>query len=172
MLFRLLSPLLLISLASISHAGSECDKLAALEADPLSVSISVTFADLNAEKVISACSEAIINSQENMAKARFTLQRARGYFRAGNATAAVNDLLVARDLGYPAASFGLATAYFLGDGVEKNVSRAEILFLEAYREGVTWSARGLALLYGEVGSYLYDTEKSILWESKFNEEIN
>ena len=50
--------------------------------------------------------------------------------------------------------------------------RAEILFLESYRKGVVWSARGLALLYGEVGSDLYDPEKSILWENKFNEENN
>ena len=172
MLLWVISSLLLINLASISYAESECDQLAALEADPLSVSTPVNFADLKAEKVIAACSEAIITSQEKMEKARFTLQRARGYFRAGNAVAAFNDLLVAYDLGYPAASFGLATAHFLGDGVEKNVSRAETLFLESYREGVTWSARGLAIIYGEVGSHLYDTEKSILWENKFNEEIN
>ena len=172
MLLRVVSALLLINLASMSYAGSECDQLAALEADPLSVSAPVKFADLKAEKVSVACSEAIITSQEKMEKARFTLQRARGYFRAGNAVAAFNDLLVAYDLGYAAASFGLATAHFLGDGVEKNVLRAERLFLESYREGVIWSARGLALLYGEVDSYLYDTEKSILWENKFDEEIN
>ena len=172
MLLRIISSLLLINLASISYAGSECDQLAALEADPLSVSEPVKFADLNAEEVIAACSEAIITSQVKIEKARFTLQRARGYFRAGNAAAGINDLLVAYDLGYPAASFGLATAHFLGDGVEKNVSQAETLFLESYREGVIWSARGLALLYSEFGSYLYDTEKSILWENKFNEENN
>ena len=172
MLLRVISSLLFMTLASISYAGSECDQLAALEADPLSVSMAIKFEDLNAEKVIAACSEAIVTSQEKTEKARFTLQRARGYFRAGNAVAALKDLLVAHDLGYPAASFGLATAHFLGDGVEKNVSRAETLFLESYREGVTWSARGLALLYSEVGSDLYDTEKSILWENKFNEEIN
>ena len=34
------------------------------------------------------------------------------------------------------------------------------------------SARGLALLYSEVGSDLYDHEISILWENKFNEENN
>ena len=172
MLLRVLSSLFFINLASLSYAESECDKLAALEADPLSVSLPVNFADLNAEKVIVACSEAIIRSQEKIEKARFTLQRARRYFRARNPDAAFNDLLVAYDLGYPAASFGLATALFLGDGVEKDVLSAETLFLESYREGVTWSARGLALLYSEVGSHLYDTEKSILWENKFNEEIN
>ena len=57
---RVISSLLLINLASISYARSECDQLAALEADPLSVSAPVKFADLKAEKVIAACSEAII----------------------------------------------------------------------------------------------------------------
>ena len=57
-LLWVISSLLLINLASISYAGSECDQLAALEADPLSVSAPVNFADLKAEKVIAACSEA------------------------------------------------------------------------------------------------------------------
>ena len=114
MLLRVLNSLLFINLASIIHAGSECDRLAALEADPFSVSLPVKFADLNAEKVIVTCSEAIINSQEKTEKARFTLQRARGYFRAGNAVAAFNDLLVAYDLGYPAASLDLQRHIFLG----------------------------------------------------------
>ena len=107
-----------------------------------------------------------------MEEARFILQRARGYFRAGEAGAAINDLLAAHALRYPAASFGLATAHFLGEGIDKDVLRAEVLFLESYREGVVWSARGLALLYGEAGSDLYNPEKSILWENKFNEENN
>ena len=62
--------------------------------------------------------------------------------------------------------------YGFGEGIDKDVLRAEGLFLESYREGVVWSARGLALLYGEVGSVLYNPEKSILWENKFNEENN
>ena len=47
MFIRLLGALLFYNLASISHAGTPCDQLAALEADPLSVSIPVKFADLN-----------------------------------------------------------------------------------------------------------------------------
>ena len=172
MFLRLLVALLFSNLASISHAGTPCDQLAALEADPLSVTTSVTFIDLNAKQVIAKCTEAIHASGNKVDEARFTLQRARGYFRAGQTDAAINDLIAAYALGYPAASFGLATAYFLGEGTDKDVLRAEILFLESYREGVIWSARGLALLYGEVGSDLYNSEKSILWENKFNEENN
>ena len=172
MFLRLSGALLFYHLASISHAVTPCDQLAALEADPLSASISVPFTDLNAKQVIAECTEAIRTSRNKVEEARFTLQRARGYFRAGEAGTAIDDLLAAYALGYPAASFGLATAYFLGEGTDKDVLRAEILFLESYREGVVWSARGLALLYGEVGSDLYNPEKSILWENKFNEENN
>ena len=57
MLLWVISSLLLINLASISYAESECDQLAALEADPLSVSAPVNFADLKAEKVTAACSK-------------------------------------------------------------------------------------------------------------------
>ena len=172
MFLRLLGALLFYNVASISHAVTPCDQLAALEADPLSASIPVKFADLNAKKVIAKCTEAIRTSGNKVEEARFILQRARGYFRAGKAVSAINDLLAAHALGYPAASFGLATAHFLGEGIDKDVLIAEGLFLESYREGVVWSARGLALLYGEVGSDLYNPEKSILWENKFNEENN
>ena len=172
MFLRLLGALLFYNVASISHAVTPCDQLAALEADPLSASIPVKFADLNAKKVIAKCTEAIRTSGNKVEEARFILQRARGYFRAGEAVAAINDLLAAHAMGYPAASFALATAHFLGEGIDKDVLIAEGLFLESYREGVVWSARGLALLYGEDGSDLYNSEKSTLWENKFNEENN
>ena len=172
MFVRLLGALLLCNYASISHAENPCDKLAALEADPLATAMYVKFSELNAKRVIARCTEAINTSRNKVDEARFILQRARGYFRAGEADAAISDLLASYALGYPAAFFGLATAHFLGEGIEKDVSRAEILFLDSYHQGVVWSARGLALLYGEVGSDLYNPEKSILWENKFNEEIN
>ena len=172
MFIRILGLLLLCNYASITHAVTPCDHLAALKADPLSTSKSVDFSDLNAKLVISKCTEAIRISDSKVDEARFTLQRARGYFRAGESDSAINDLLAAYALGYPAAYFGLAIAYLLGEGIEKDVFRAEILFLESYHRGVVWSARGLALLYGEVDSELYNPEKSILWETKFNEENN
>ena len=50
MLSRVITPLLFINVASISYAVSDCDRLAALEADPLSISVPVKFVDLNAEK--------------------------------------------------------------------------------------------------------------------------
>ena len=167
-----LCALFFINCASNSHAVSSCDQLAALAADPLSTSVAVKFVDLNAKHVIAKCTEAIRTSGNKVEEARFTLQRARGFFRAGEGDAAIDDLSTSYALGYPAASFALATAFFLGEDVEMDLLRAEILFLESYRKGVIWSARGLALLYGDIGSELYNPEKSILWEKKFNEENN
>ena len=123
---------MLVNCASISQAVTTCDQLAAVEADPLSTSVSVEFADLNPKRIITKCTEAISSSENKVEEARFTLQQACGYFRAGEADAAIDDLLAAYAIGYPAASFGLATAYLLGEGIDKDVLRADMMFLESY----------------------------------------
>ena len=108
MLLRSLCALFFINCASTSQAVSSCDQLAALEADPLSTAVAVKFVDLNAKHVIAKCTEAIRSSGDKVEEARFTLQRPRGYFRAGEGDAAIDDLSTAYGLGYPAASFALA----------------------------------------------------------------
>ena len=72
---------MLYNFTSVSHAVTPCDQLSSLDADPLSTAKFVKFSDLNA-KTIDPCSEAISTSKNKMEEARFTLQRARGYFRA------------------------------------------------------------------------------------------
>ena len=157
-----------IALPLVSHAEpvDECDRLAALEADPSAVSEPVAFIDIQPERVVKACTDAL-NAGSN-AKPRFLLQRARGYLRGGQAELAFNDLNAAHKLGYPAATFGLATAYFLGDDVERDYARAESLFLNAYEGGVYWAARGLASLYGDPASELFDLDKSEMWGLLFS----
>ena len=157
-----------ISLPLISHAEpvDDCDRLATLEADPSTVSEPVAFIDIEPERVVEACTDAL--NAGNNAEPRFLLQRARGYLRGGQAGLALTDLNTAHKLGYPAATFGLATAYFLGDDVERDDERAESLFLDAYEEGVYWAARGLASLYGDPASELFDLDKSEMWEDLFN----
>src|SRR6056300_1924441 len=120
-----------ITLPLVAHAEqvNQCDRLAALEADPSAVSEPVAFIDIQPERVVNACTDAL-NVGSN-AKPRFLLQRARGYLRGGQAKLALDDLNAAHELGYPAATFGLATAYFLGDDVERDDARAESLFLQA-----------------------------------------
>ena len=102
-----------IALPLVGHAEpiDECDRLAALEADPSAVSEPVAFIDIKPEQVVKACTDALNAGKK--AEPRFLLQRARGYLRGGQAELALTDLNTAHDLGYPAATFGLATAYSL-----------------------------------------------------------
>ena len=70
-------------------------------------------------------------------------------------------------MGYPAATFGLATAYFLGDDVKRDDARTESLFLNAYDGGVYWAARGVASPYGDPASELFELDKSEMREERF-----
>ena len=160
-----------LPLAAHAEPVDECDRLAALEADPSAVSEPVAFIDIQPERVVKACTDAL-NAGKKAAEPRFLLQRARGYLRGGQAGLALNDLNAAHNLGYSAATFGLATAYFLGDDVERDDARAESLFLDAYEGGVIWAARGLASLYGDPASELFDLDKSEMWEERFKATIN
>jgi len=156
------------TLPLVSHAEpvGDCDRLAALEADPSAVSAPVAFIDIQPERVVRACTDAL--NAGNNAKPRFLLQRARGYLRGSQAGLALNDLNASHELGYPAATFGLATAYFLGDDVKRDDARAESLFLNAYEGGVYWAARGLASLYGDPASELFDLDNSEMWGHLFS----
>ena len=157
-----------IALPLAAHAEpiDECDRLAALEADPTAVSEPVAFIDIQPEQVVKACTDALNAGYDG--KPGFLLQRARGYLRGGQAGLALNDLNASHELGYPAATFGLATAYFLGDDVERDDARGESLFLQAYEGGVIWAARGLASLYGDPASELFDLDKSEMWGHLFS----
>ena len=119
-------------------AATLCDKLGALEADPSAVSAPVAFQDINSEALIAACSAEIANQDDDLP--RYLLQRGRGYLRDGRSELAIADISNAHELGYPAGTFGLATAFFLGDEVQRNDLRAEQLFIQAYKGGVYWAA--------------------------------
>ena len=79
------------------------------------------------------------------------------------------DLEHAHKLGYPAATFGLATAYFLGDDVAQDLNKARQFFILSYENGVLWSAQGLSLLYGNEMYEDYDLEKAKKWEARFKD---
>ena len=163
----------LITLALIATLGTEaysiedCDILASLEADPSSVSNAVAFNDIQPGAVIDACSSAIARNDEDTP--RYLLLRARGYLKGGDGPKALLDLEHAHKLGYPAATFGLATAYFLGDDVAQDLDKARQLFVLSYEHGVLWSAWGLSLLYGNEMYEDYDLEKAIKWEARFQD---
>jgi TPR repeat protein len=158
---------LFMSVSTYAYANEECDILASLEADPSSVSSPVAFTDIQPSTVISSCSRAIARNDED--KPRFLLQRARGYLKGGEGEKALLDLEHAHKLGYPAATFGLATAYFLGDDVAQDLEKARQLFILSYENGVLWSAQGLSLLYGNEMYEDYDLEKAKKWEARFKD---
>ena len=66
-----------IALPLVAHAEpvDECDRLAALEADPSAVSEPVAFIDIKPEQVVKACTDAL-NAGEKATEPRFLLQRA------------------------------------------------------------------------------------------------
>ena len=64
-----------------AHAAGDCDLLGSLEADPLSISEPVDFQDIQSIELVNACTEAIEEQNDNVA--RYYLLRARGHLRGG-----------------------------------------------------------------------------------------
>ena len=167
MRINLLTLALFTFFSTYAYANEDCDILASLEADPSSVSSPVAFNDIQPGAVIYSCSRAIARNDES--KPRFLLHRARGYLKGGESDKALLDLEQSHNLGYPAATFGLATAYFLGDDVAQDLDKARQLFILSYENGVLWSAQGLSLLYGNEIYEDYDLEKAKKWEARFKD---
>ena len=150
-------------------AEENCDVLGSLQADPLAVTEAVKFTNIKALPLIAACDKALKVDAKN--QSRHLLQRARGYLRLGEGAKAIADIKQSHDMGYPAATFAFAMAYFLGDDLEQDYAKAEKLFLEAYGRGVFWAARGLSLIYSDEFSEHYSKKKSVEWLEKFEAAI-
>ena len=66
-----------------------------------------------------------------------------------------------------AASSALATLYHFGDAMPQNLKQAASLYEAAYNNGVTWAARGLAILYEDFSFGNYNPELAKEWLKKF-----
>ena len=154
---------------SLLGAQDLCDTLGALEADPNAIAPAVSFQDINAVSLIEACAIAIDRRDKDLP--RFLLQRGRGYLRAGDGAAAMADIQKSHDLGYPAGTFGLATAYYLGDDVDQDFERARALFELSYEEGIRWSAKGLSILYANESYEYFDPAVSNTWALRFEYKV-
>ena len=162
---NLITLALFATIGTQAYSIEECDILASLEADPSSVSSPVAFNDIQPRAVIDACTKAIAANDAD--QSRYLLHRARGYLKGGEGEKALLDLENAHKLGYPAATFGLATAYYLGDDITQNFEKARVLFIQAYENGVLWSAWGLSLLYSNEMYENYDLGKAKKWGVRF-----
>ena len=152
-------------LANKAYAVEECDLLGSLEADPFSTSEPVKFQDIQSTKLVNACTEVIQEQNDNVA--RYYLLRARGHLRGGSYEQAISDISLSHDMGYPAATFALATLYHFGDAMPQDLKQAASLYEEAYNNGVTWAARGLAILYEDFSFGSYNPELAKEWVKKF-----
>jgi TPR repeat protein len=152
-------------LANKAYAVEECDLLGSLEADPFSTSEPVKFQDIQSTKLVNACTEVIQEQNDNVA--RYYLLRARGHLRGGSYEQAISDISLSHDMGYPAATFALATLYHFGDAMPQDLEQAASLYEEAYNNGVTWAARGLAILYEDFSFGSYNPELAKEWVKKF-----
>ena len=143
---------ILITLALVAtcttqaYSYEECDILASLEADLTSVSIPVPFNDIRPKEVIDACSKALARNDEETSRGICFIEP-EGISGLLRGKKSLLGLKHSHKLGYPAATFGLATAYFLGDDVPQDLDKARQLFIYSYENGVLWAARGLSLLY-------------------------
>ena len=152
-------------LANKAYAVEECDLLGSLEADPFSTSEPVKFQDIRSIELVNACTEAI--EEQNYNVARYYLLRARGHLRGSSYEQAISDISLSHDMGYPAATFALATLYHFGDAMPQDLEQAASLYEEAYNNGVTWAARGLAILYEDFSFDNYNPELAKDWLKKF-----
>ena len=96
-------------LANKAYAAGDCDLLGSLEADPLSISEPVDFQDIQSTKLVNACTKAIEEQNDNIA--RYYLLRARGYLRGGSYEQAISDIRRTHDMGVPGGN--ICTRYAL-----------------------------------------------------------
>ena len=142
-------------------AAEKCDVLGSLQADPMAVAKPVDFSNIEPIALIATCDSVLNSSSKN--EARHILHRARGYLRLGESSKAIAEIKRSHGMRYPAATFALATAYFLGDDVQQNHAKAEVLFFQSYNKGVLWAARGLSSIYSDEFSDLFDEQKASEW---------
>lgn len=148
-----------------AHAIEDCDILGSLESDPLSVSAPVSFQEIQSDILIETCTNAIENKGDNLA--RFHLIRARGYLRSGSYQHAISDITISHEMGYPAATFAMATLYHFGEALPQDLTKTAELYQQAYKDGVKWAARGLSMLYEDASFKDYSLEASKAWLQKF-----
>ncbi|MBU25953.1 MAG: hypothetical protein CMD99_07975 [Gammaproteobacteria bacterium] len=151
-------------------AGDMCDRLASIAADPDHQAEPIGYSAIDGQLVINACGDAINYAPHN---GRYWIQLGRGYLKLDQGRAMLAAFEKAKALKYPAAWFALAVVYHTGNGsVEVDLDRAESLYLEAYRRGIGYAALGLARLYDEAGSPVFDAGKAAIWQSRFDLFIN
>ena len=113
-----------------SQAVTECDRLAAHDLDPGHVAPGVTRAGMDKVRAIEACHAAVRNEPDNP---RLNYQLGRAYGYSGRGEEAMPYRLAAVEADYPQSLFVIGYLHLLGSTIEKDVCRAQELWLRAAR---------------------------------------
>ena len=111
-----------------SQAVTECDRLAAHDLDPGHVAPGVTRAHMEKPRAIEACHAAVSKDPDNP---RLNYQLGRAYGYSGRGEEAMPYRLAAVDADYPQSLFVIGYLHFLGSTIEKDVCRAQELWIRA-----------------------------------------
>ena len=113
-----------------SHTVTECDRLAAHDRDPGHVAPGVTRAGMDKARAIEACHAAVRNDPDNP---RLNYQLGRAYGYSGRGEEAMPYRLAAVEADYPQSLFVIGYLHLLGSTIEKDVCRAQALWIRAAR---------------------------------------
>jgi TPR repeat protein len=122
----------------------DCDRLAASPLDPAAIVAGVPREQVQTEKAIQACRQAV---QEFPESPRFAFQLARSLEIAGDVDAAFSGYRKAADLGSAAAMNNLASCYGKGSGTPQNPREALTWYRRAADQGLTIAMLNLAAVY-------------------------
>lgn len=159
--------LLSLALATPSWAQTDCDRLAALGADPRAVSAGLPLRAIDGAAALAACDAAL---EGDPANPRLVFQRGRALLKLDRTEEALAAFQAAHEAGYPAATFALGVAYHVGTGVLPDEPLAITLYEQAFADGVAEAANGLAMLYSSRFSPAFDPEQARLWRQRYAQQ--
>ena len=113
-----------------SQTVTECDRLAAHDLDPGHVAPGVTRAGMDKPRAIEACRAAVSQEPDNP---RLNYQLGRAYGYSGRGEEAMPFRLAAVDADYPQSLFVIGYLHLLGSTIDKDVCRAQELWIRAAR---------------------------------------
>ena len=144
--------------------ATDCDSYAAHPADPFRKAAGVLPAQLDAEKVISTCQEALARVPDSP---RIEFQLARGYWKKGEFSKAAELTRKAAERDYGIAYYELGLFYMQGAGVPKDETLAFRWFENAAQKGVAAAEAAVGWFYANGrGGIPKDDGTAAIWYKK------
>ncbi len=148
-----------IGLEAWIHA---CDMLAGMPEDTRRVTAGTRefILSMRAEQAIEVCELAVADHPDN---GRFAAELARAYRLAKRYDQAVAENLRAIELGHDRALVVLGLMHWAGQGVERDLERAQEFFEEAWKRGESAAGTALAAMYREGANVPQNDSEALRW---------